>query len=121
MKDMLQFGASAIFKADGGTMSEEKIEQLLQRGESKTNELNQTVEGRIKEQAAAFELGMNSINIFDCFIENNRDDEEAIDEALAREMQGDHLRARRDKKDFGKHIIIGKDGKPRPYKKVQLP
>ena len=42
MKDMLQFGASAIFKADtnNGTMSEEKIDQLLQRGESRTNQLN---------------------------------------------------------------------------------
>lgn len=65
---------------------------------------------------------MNSINIFDCFLENNRNDEEAMDEALAREMQGENLRARRDKKDAaGKNIIIGKDGKPRPYKRVTLP
>ena len=50
MKDMLQFGASAIFKADttNGTMSEEKIEQLLARGESRTNQLNEEIEKKIK-------------------------------------------------------------------------
>jgi hypothetical protein len=62
---------------------------------------------------------MNSINIFDCFIDQNKDDEEAMDEAMARDLQAENIRARRDKKDFGKHIM-GKDGKFRPPKKVQL-
>lgn len=45
MKEMLRFGANAIFKADSikGTMSEVDIEQLLARGEIKTNELNQAI------------------------------------------------------------------------------
>lgn len=75
MKDMLQFGASAIFKADtnNGTMSEEKIDQLLQRGESRTNQLNQEIEKRVKEQASALDLGMSSINIFDYFIDKNKE------------------------------------------------
>jgi SWI/SNF-related matrix-associated actin-dependent regulator of chromatin subfamily A member 5 len=48
MKDMLQFGASAIFKAENGTMSEDKIEQLLARGESRTNQLNQEIDNKVK-------------------------------------------------------------------------
>jgi hypothetical protein len=37
------------------------------------------VDNKVKEQAAAFDLGMNSINIFDCFIDHNKEDDEALD------------------------------------------
>ena len=40
---MLQYGANFIFKASGGTMTEEQIDDLLVRGESKTNALNREV------------------------------------------------------------------------------
>jgi len=43
MKDMLQFGASTIIKATKGTISDEEIDQLLLRGETKTNELNSEI------------------------------------------------------------------------------
>jgi hypothetical protein len=75
MKDMLQFGASAIFKAENGTMSEDKIDQLLSRGESRTNQLNEEIEGKVREQASALDLGMSSINIFDYFVDKNKEDE----------------------------------------------
>lgn len=63
---------------------------------------------------------MNSINIFDYITNNNKEDDEAMDEALARELQGD-LRARRDRKDINGKIITTKDGKIRTVKKIQLP
>jgi hypothetical protein len=40
MKEMLQFGASVIIKSQSGTISEEDIDAILQRGEIKTNALN---------------------------------------------------------------------------------
>lgn len=63
---------------------------------------------------------MNSINIFDYITNNSKEDDEAMDEALARELQGD-LRARRDRKDINGKIITTKDGKIRTVKKIQLP
>lgn len=44
MKDMLQFGASVIIKASKGTMTEEEIDVILARGESRTNALNKEIE-----------------------------------------------------------------------------
>jgi hypothetical protein len=38
---MLQFGANAIFKATNNTITDEFIDDLLHRGEKKTNELHQ--------------------------------------------------------------------------------
>lgn len=45
-------------------------------------------------KSAALDLGMTSINIFDCFLEANKEDAEAMDEVMARELQGE-VRARR--------------------------
>lgn len=41
MKEMLQFGANVIFKATDNTVSDELIDDLLNRGEAKTNALHQ--------------------------------------------------------------------------------
>lgn len=41
---MLQFGASVIIKSQTGTISDEDIDRILERGESKTNALNKEVE-----------------------------------------------------------------------------
>ncbi len=88
MKEMLQFGANVIFKADKGTMSQQKIQELLSRGESKTQQLNQEVDRKLKSKVAtALDLGMNSINIFDCFLEGKKEDAEAMDQALARSLE----------------------------------
>lgn len=66
MKEMLQFGANVIFKATNGTMTEEVIDDILARGESKTNALNKEVEERMKEKENNLvDFSMNSINIFD--------------------------------------------------------
>lgn len=66
MKEMLQYGANFIFKAVNGTMTEEQIDDILKRGESKTNALNKEVEEKLKShQNNLVDFSMNSINIFD--------------------------------------------------------
>ena len=43
VKDMLQFGASVTLKADKGTITDEDIDKILERGETKTNKMNQAI------------------------------------------------------------------------------
>jgi hypothetical protein len=70
---MLQFGASTIIKATKGTMSDEEIDQLLLRGETRTNELNNAIENKLKSfQNNLVDFSMNSINIFDFMQEDER-------------------------------------------------
>ena len=45
---MLQYGASAIFKAENGTFSEEQIDELLVRGEVQTKKMNDEIEKKIQ-------------------------------------------------------------------------
>lgn len=80
---MLQFGANVIFKAQNGTFSEEMIDELLVRGEIQTKKMNDEIEKKIQEHANLLNLGMNSINIFEFMNETNKEDVEALDEALA--------------------------------------
>lgn len=67
MKDMLQFGASVIIKANKGTITDQEIDVILSRGESKTQALNKEVQGMLKAQqtTSLTDFSMNSINIFD--------------------------------------------------------
>lgn len=99
MKEMLQFGANFIFKADNGTMTDEQIDDILRRGETKTNALNKEVEEKLKnQQNNLVDFSMNSINIFD-FMQadekRKREDAEALDEMLAKELQNEFRSTRR--------------------------
>lgn len=98
---MLQYGANFIFKATNGTMTEELIDDILLRGESKTNALNKEVEERLKnQQNNLVDFSMNSINIFDFMQQDEkrkREDAEALDEMLAKELQAEFRATRRDK------------------------
>ena len=40
---MLQYGANIIFKASNGTMTDEQIDDVLLRGESKINALSKEI------------------------------------------------------------------------------
>lgn len=64
MKEMLQHGVSAIFKATSNTLTEEAIEDLLSRGEARTQAFTQQLEKDLKPQSD-LNLNMDSINIFD--------------------------------------------------------
>ena len=116
MKEMLQYGANIIFKATNGTMTDEQIDDVLTRGETKTNALSQEVEEKLKaQQANLTDFSMNSINIFD-FMQadekRKREDAEAMDEMLAKELQAD-FRTRREKMK-GPNYAEGKQGKREP-------
>ena len=47
---MLQFGAGYIFKAENGAKFDQQIDDILIRGQNKTNDLNKAVEERMKKQ-----------------------------------------------------------------------
>lgn len=115
MKDMLQYGANFIFKATNGTMTDELIDDILVRGESKTNALNKEVEERLKsQQNNLVDFSMNSINIFDFMQQDEkrkREDAEALDEMLAKELQAEYRTTRRDKAKPPNYTIDNKTSK----------
>lgn len=61
---------------------------------------------------------MSSINIFDYFMDENKEDAEALEDAVIKELQGE-VRARRDKK--GTDQNQNKNDKQRLTKKIVLP
>ena len=67
---MLTHGANAIFKATSNTLNEELIENLLSRGEAKTEAFNQQLDQKLRPPEDLANLNMNSINIFD-FMQKN--------------------------------------------------
>lgn len=100
LKEITQYGASQIFKIETEEIKDEDIDLLLQRGEERTQEMNQRINERfstIKDKN--LDLGLGQINIFDYFEENKKtkDDEDALDEAMALQMLLDN-KSRRDKK-----------------------
>ena len=125
MKDMLQFGANVIFKAQNGTFSEEMIDELLIRGEIQTKKMNDEIEKKIQDHANLLNLGMNSINIFEFMNENNKEDVEALDEAFATELEKEGRLTRREKtKGTNYNLDLAlKNGKldKKQYKKVVVP
>ena len=88
VKEMLQFGAGYIFKAETGAKFDEQIDDILIRGETKTNALNKAVEETMKKhQSDVVDFSMNSINIFDFMQQDEkrkREDAQALDEILAK-------------------------------------
>ena len=50
VKDMLQFGASVTLKAQKGTITDEDIDKILERGETKTNKMNEAIEEQMKKK-----------------------------------------------------------------------
>lgn len=49
LREITQFGASHIFKLEGEEITEEDIDLLLQRGEVRTNEMNQRIDERFQK------------------------------------------------------------------------
>ncbi|KAL4457005.1 hypothetical protein ABPG74_014643 [Tetrahymena malaccensis] len=150
IKDMIQFGASAIFKSKGGTYTDEDIDILLQRGEQKTKDHNKTIDEKFKKSNEQVgELSLSSINIYDFLQKNNENDktkedkvknlfniknyiqfqnifQEALDEQLARELASE-LRSRREKKTMNYNInaqfshMMATAPMPKAAKIIKLP
>lgn len=127
MRDMLQYGANFIFKATNATMTDELIDDILLRGESKTNALNREVEERLKtQQNSLVDFSMNSINIFDFMQQDEqrkREDACALEEHLAKEVQPDYRTTRRDKVKPADYPASSKTSKreSKSERKCQLP
>lgn len=68
---------------------------MLERGEVKTNELNKSLEDKIKKQQENLtDFSMNSINIFDFMMDDDKqrkEDQQALDEVLARKLNENDL------------------------------
>lgn len=81
MREMLQFGANAIFKATSSTLSDQMIDELLYRGEAKTQALNQQLKDQMKPPPDIAQLNIDSINIFD-FMQRDEERKRRDAEAL---------------------------------------
>lgn len=64
--DLIQYGANQIFKASEGTIKNEDLDMLLERGEKKAQEMNEQIDNYIKEKGEKLlDLGINTINIYE--------------------------------------------------------
>lgn len=118
LKNMIQFGASEIFRS-AGNITDEDIDILLERGERRTNEKNSKLEKIInKEEKNILDLAINDLNYYTFedvdYQKKKKEDEMAINEAYYAQIDSD-LRTRREKnlinitkegKDEKKRIVI---------------
>lgn len=66
LKDLINYGASSIFKAEGGTYKDEDIDLLLTRGVEQADHLAKKADSIFQKAGdRLFDLGMDSINIYD--------------------------------------------------------
>ena len=79
MKNMIKFGASITLKATEGTVTSENIDKILERGEAKTQELNEKLNEKIKKNQNISDLSLSTVNIFDFAYEKEKEDEEALE------------------------------------------
>lgn len=107
LKEITQYGASHIFKLESEEIKDEDIDLLLERGKQRTNELNESIDKRFQRlREKNLDLGLGQINIFDYFEENKKtikEDEEALDEAMALQMHMEN-KTRRDKKSLNYNL-----------------
>lgn len=102
MRDLIQFGAKDIFKAEGGTFKDEDIEALLQRGERKTAEMIGKVDSFIdKNNDKLFDLGIDTINIYE-FEGANYAQKQKEDQAAMERMFEETLEVMKVKKRIAK-------------------
>ena len=90
VKNIVQFGASEIFKTSG-TFSEEDIELILERGEKKTREQNEEIDRMLNKKTGTsnsenlLDLAVNSLDLYTFdnvnYQKKKKDDELAINEA----------------------------------------
>lgn len=128
VKDMLQYGVNYLFNADNAGKKNEGVDDILARGENKTNALNRAVEESMKVQQDQNNLPdftMNSINIFEFMQQDEkrkREDAEALDEMMAKEMQAEYRTTRREKNkpNYSLDPKINKR-EPKADKKITVP
>lgn len=66
LKDLVTYGSKVIFKAQEGTLQNQDLDMLLERGEQRAIEMNKKVENYLqKNKEQLFDLGINSINVYE--------------------------------------------------------
>ena len=50
LEGLVNYGASEIFKAQGSTITDEDIDNLLKRGEERTRQQNMEIDEKLKEK-----------------------------------------------------------------------
>ncbi|CAD8072522.1 unnamed protein product [Paramecium sonneborni] len=121
LKELTTYGASQIFKLDGDDIKDEDIDILLKRGEQLTKEMNERIEKKFenfKDKVQSLDLGLGQINIFDYFDEakRNKEDEEALEDALVNHLMQDNKTRNRDKRA----MMIANNSKKIQGKQIKL-
>lgn len=62
---MVRFGAEEIFKSRGQEITDADIDQLLNEGETKLNELTNSIKASTQVSLASFKLGADEANMYD--------------------------------------------------------
>lgn len=87
LKDLVSFGSKIIFKAENGTLKNEDIDLILERGEQRAVEMNKKIETYLnKNNEKLFDLGISSINVYEFegadYNEKRKEDQEIIHQKL---------------------------------------
>lgn len=102
MKDMIQYGADAIFRA-GDDFKDEEIDIILKRGEQNTNEFFELADKQAKDRASLLiNMNFNSTDLYrfeneDYLRKRKEESEKVISQALAEELENEIRLNRRDR------------------------
>lgn len=65
LKEIVSYGASTLFKAEGGTFKDEDIDNLIEAGKIKSREMEQKAMEALKNvETNLFDLAMNGLDIY---------------------------------------------------------
>ena len=104
LKDLISFGASEIFRQEGATMKDEDIDVILERGQRRTNQLNEKINQMMeKKKDEILNLEMNSINLYEFMGTDLYDKSEQ--QLLAERQQAAEIEERKFTKRAGKYTL----------------
>lgn len=110
LKEMVQYGASNIFRVNGGTFTDEDIDILLRRGEEKAKLQQEIIDKTMKKHGSVLDLAFTSVDLYEFQNENyalkKKQDEIALKEAFILESRDFLVRTRREKKSINATLDI---------------
>jgi SWI/SNF-related matrix-associated actin-dependent regulator of chromatin subfamily A member 5 len=91
LKDLINYGACEIFKAQGGTITDDDIDALLVRGELRQKDKEDEIAKKVEERATILDLGITSINIYEFegsnYLDKKKEDEAAMNQAYYQNLE----------------------------------
>lgn len=117
LRDLLQFGAKEIFKSETLEFKDEDIEELLRRGERKTQEVDERIGKYMNQnQERLLDLGFKCTNIYefegDDYQKKKQLDKEILDKAFQESIEMMKYKKRAGKYDKQEEKV---------YKRITLP